>query len=100
MKKQYQIPFDEKGNLLHYPDRQTKEWKDNYIFHATLIFKSFARGRSAAYALFEDVEGRKYPMFLTFLDAILMTRDISGGKVEGDWTFHKRGQNYSIGLDK
>lgn len=95
----YQIPFID-GNLQHYPGHSPKlEWRENCTFSATLIFKGFQRGRSAAYAVFHLEEtGQQYPMFLKDLGAVMLS-EVRGGKVSGWWTFCKRGANYGIKLD-
>lgn len=99
-KEKREAPFDEKGNLLHYPANWGKyEWVDikKAEFTGTLTFKGFERGRSAAYALFEsEVLGRKYCMFLTDLAEAIP--HLSNGSIYGNWTFSKRGTNYGIKL--
>lgn len=87
------VPFSENGNLAHYPS-----YRDEFVpgtpFTAHMRFIGFQRGRSAAYALFEREDGRRYPMFLTDLQKLLL----SGKAVSGEylWSYTKRGQTYGI----
>ena len=56
-----EIPFDEEGNQLHYPETWSHKsiiWKDNYQFFAKLKFIDYCRGRSAAYFIVEDEKGK------------------------------------------
>lgn len=73
------------------------EWRDNYVFHATLSVTGITRGRSAARINLEDEQGRKYEMFLTDVaDLLQRAPTIAYGMIEADWTFQKRGSNYGI----
>lgn len=101
------IPFDG-GSLMHYATnwydgKNTTydsgiKWRDNFEWCASLQFLRFERGRSAAYAVFRDKANKEYPMFLTYFEEVLELLDIEHGHVKGNWTFYKRGMNYSIGL--
>ena len=86
------------GSLLHHPSGSSFEWKPAYIFEATLRFMSYARGRSAAYLFLYTEEGVQYPMFLTFFADLVERVSIYRGYIHGEWTFAKRGENYSIKL--
>lgn len=93
----YQIPFDANGNPLNYAREygwNRIEWKDNYIFEASLVFDHFQRGRSAAHAIFNDGQGRKFTMFLAELSKAIPS--LEEGQLVGYFTFCKRGQNYGI----
>jgi hypothetical protein len=108
------IPFDKDGNLLHYfgGDTDNELGKNkarrlgisllpNYIFGATLKFLGFQRGRSAAYALFENCTNfKKYGMFLIDLEYIFHYCYFDEGFVWGFWTFQKRGSNFGVRLLK
>ena len=83
------------------------DWRDNFIFTATLRFICFERGRSAAHGVFYwDGQGWNFPMFLTdmtelierglFRTGVAPTGEPLGGLVSGFWTFTKRGTNYAI----
>ena len=49
------IPFDKNGEMIRYDyDYSIKERKENYEFSADLKFIQFGRGKSAAYAVFEN----------------------------------------------
>lgn len=80
------IPFDKNGEMIRYDyDYLIKERKENYEFSADLKFIQFGRGKSAAYAIFENsLDGKKYYMFLKNKEII------------GNFTFVKRGCNYGI----
>jgi hypothetical protein len=120
-KGNYKIPFDFDGNLVEYDGARVRhptetntvqytsgprqvakyvdpQYKDNYIFEATLTFKSIHRGRSAAHFIVEDEHGHKYVMFMTDLLTVLENCKIDRGKVHEHWTFIKRGKNYGIQL--
>lgn len=96
----YQIPFCAKtGDLLHHPDDGNftgTVWKDNSIFWARLHFAGYRRGRSAAYLVFEDSDGREFNVFLA--DFVDMVPKLDKGIIKGDFTFCKRGQNYGLKL--
>ena len=103
------MPWDRKapyevasGDLLHYPYTYKVGgfvWKDVVEFSDTLEYQTYDRGRSAAYFWFVSLAGPRYPMFLTDLDKV-MKHMSSGGRVTGDWTITKRGQNFGVTLLK
>lgn len=77
------------------------EWREATPFEATLTFRRFERGRSAAHAVWTDEEGHHFPMFLVDLAELIGSKLVqSGGKVHGVWVFRKRGQNFGIGVGK
>lgn len=101
MAKMYdgEVPFDEDGNQLRYagPYRPVDVvWQPNDSFHSTLEFVKFNRGRSAAYASFEDADGKRRYMFLKDLDEVLRNGWFRGAKLTGTFTYCKRGQNYGV----
>lgn len=99
-----QIPFDEAGNQLHYPEvwtfmngkRGDVVWSDNVPFQAKLTYTGFNRGRSAAYLDFTDENGKSVTFFMKDFDKIVP--DLSGGAFTGTFIFIKRGQNYGCQL--
>lgn len=96
-----EIPFDEKGNLLHYVanwERNKAIWKPNVPWDGTLTLDRISRGRSAAYFLWLDDEGHIFPMFLTDLGEIVRHHTISHGRITGRWGVVKRGTNYGVKL--
>jgi len=99
-KGDYQIPFDEDGNQMHYADTsiwKAKEWRDNCKFEDCLEYMTYCRGRSATYFEFQGVDmDRKYTMFLKEFDAIV--KKLDNGMLSGTWTFIKRGTNYGVKL--
>lgn len=98
-KKNYvgQIPFDREGNQLHYPESygiRPSVMVDNFIFDDTLIFDTYARGRSAAYFQFtRKSSGKKVVVFLTDFETTMIPHLVRG-EVSGLFTFCKRGQNF------
>lgn len=74
------------------------EWRENVPFTATLTVVGTFRGRSAARFVWQDAEGRTFPMFLTdVLETLRRGVDV-GGTVTGEWLVAKRGANYGIRL--
>lgn len=90
----YQIPFDEKGNQLHYPGLKDVVWKDNREFYAHLAYSGFQRGRSAANFLFKHPDGRQVTMFLKEFDSV--AEKMVAGVLSGTFRFIKRGENYGV----
>lgn len=103
-KGDYRIPFDAKGNQLHYPEtyswtngkRDEVEWRDNAPFEATLSYDGYSRGRSAAYFDFKDQNGKTVVVFMKDFEA--MVPHMSKGAVAGTFVFTKRGMNYGCQL--
>jgi hypothetical protein len=96
----YKIPFDNKGNQLHYADwwkAATINLQDNHEFDGTLAYKAMHRGRSAAYFEFERVgEDRTVTVFMK--DLVDMFPAMTAGCVRGRFTFCKRGANFGCRL--
>jgi hypothetical protein len=88
------------------PDDSMDYWIDNFTWQGTIEFLHFRRGRSAAHAIFEVVRsedarvdvGDNHVMFLTYLSDVINKNMIRNGFVTGEFTFYKRGSNFSIGL--
>lgn len=95
-KGNYEIPFDEKGNQLDYPGWGSINWRANHTFKDTLTYESYGRGRSAVTFTFARSDGRTVTMFVSDLDDVV--RQMVGGKITGEFTFIKRGQNYGCRL--
>lgn len=94
----YEIPFDSKGNQLHYPSYHSVDWRANDPFEDTLTYGGFSRGRSAAYFHFTRAGGETVTVFLKELDE--MMPHMVSGKVNGTFQFVKRGENYGCTLIK
>lgn len=93
----YEIPFDDEGNQKHYPDSwRGLQWLANEPFQDTLTYRTFSRGRSAAYFNFTRSNGKTVTVFLKELDE--MMPHMIGGKVSGTFQFVKRGENYGCTL--
>jgi hypothetical protein len=89
-----EAPYDEHG-LQHYPDKHA-EWRRIESFIATMTLSTWRRGRSAAYFMWADEDGRHYPMFMADLNDLLTGATITKGSVRAVWTVRKRGSNYGI----
>lgn len=97
----YKVPYDNKGNLMHYAYHYGGvHWDDNRPFKAEMQIKTMGSGRSAKYLVWQDVfTKREYPMFI--VDTVEVLRDgvVDRGQTpELTWTVRKRGQNYGIAL--
>lgn len=107
-KGDYLIPFNSKGDQLHYPEAyefdaargcgyKPPEWRPNAPFRDTLTFDTYSRGRSAAYFHFKRSDGTGVCMFLTDIEAAIP--HMVAGKLTGTFRFTKRGQNYGVQLE-
>ena len=85
---------------MHYAAGYFKvEWKQNFEFDSVLGVRNMERGRSAKYLMWEDEQGREYPMFIVDLLDLLQRGIVHEGiTAPFTWTFRKRGQNYGIRL--
>ncbi|GAA4946275.1 hypothetical protein HD597_006788 [Nonomuraea thailandensis] len=90
-----EAPYDERGNLMHYPKRNA-EWRPNEPFTATLRITGWERGRSAARFFLADQDDHEFPMFLKDLCTMLNATTVSRGTVTGRWHVVKRGENYGL----
>jgi len=92
------VPFDSKGNLLHYPEvwggDQAIVWKEVFEFEDTLQFMEFRRGRSAAYALLRGTDDVEYPMALADFETVIP--HLQMGMLTCKWTFRKFGGNFFV----
>lgn len=93
----YQIPFDKHGNQLDYEAWDVAEMLDNFKFNDELAFICYGRGRSSVtFTMQRKSTGRTVSMFVSdFSDAIPM---MVNGRISGDFTFVKKGQNYGCKL--
>lgn len=75
------------------------DWRPNLPFTATMRLHETRRGRSAAYFVWHDQDGRSFPMFITDMaDLVRAGTVVAGGVVAGLWMVAKRGTNYGIRL--
>ncbi len=96
---EYKIPFDKNGNLMSFPERcLIVEWKDIFVFRDTLKYHKYAGGRSSMSMIFRSLTNNKlYPMFWKYFDEIIRLPGLGQGPcLTCDWTFIKKGMNYSI----
>lgn len=100
MKPPILIPFYQNGGLCTYVGRDGSglDWRQNFVFEDTLVYKGYAGGRSSMTMNFvSSTTGKKYPMFFCYFDALIRRDDIGPGpSFTGRWTFCKRGMNYSV----
>jgi DNA-binding PadR family transcriptional regulator len=104
----YQVPFNARGDLLHYAraqnaswarlDTSSVDWRENEPFTATITMEKSHSGRSAKYLLWRDVDDDvQLPMFVVDLvEMIKQGATIHDGKVTATWQVRKRGQNYGL----
>jgi hypothetical protein len=97
------VPLADDGGLLHYPEPwRGFTWERWHPFRDGLRLEHFARGRSAAYAVLSDEDGRTFPMMLADLEDFMKRGSIVRGRLTPPlgltWTVRKRGQNYGIRL--
>jgi hypothetical protein len=99
-KKVLKIPFDEHGYFVSYPGinfHERYEWKPNYVFEDELQFLGFYRGRSSAGITFESKKHKsQYTMFLIDFKDLILNNLVEFGKIQGKWTFVKRGTNFGV----
>ena len=71
----------------------------NYEFSDIMIFDGFSRGRSSVKAHFvSETTGRKYEMFVSDLGDAIRADGLHNARIDGKFTFTKRGQNYGVKL--
>ncbi|GAA0918627.1 hypothetical protein [Nonomuraea longicatena] len=104
-----EAPYDQHGNLMHYPQDDHRrnpetgayavvppDWRPITEFTATLTMTGRRRGWSAAYFMWTDQDGHEWPMFLADLDHLIRSATIANGVVTGTWTVGKRGANFGV----
>lgn len=98
----FDVPFDKNGHMLDRQNYYTAFTLPNFEFQARLLYKNHRRTRATEKLEFECLDapyqGRKFYMFLTEFLKVLPNQTITGGIIEGNWTFYKRGQSLTIGL--
>ena len=95
----YQIPFDQHGNQMHYPDEwcgKKVRWQDNAPFEDSLTYVGYRRGRPAAYFVFHRVGGAEVIVFLKDFESMVPL--MSKGVIAGKFAHTKRGTNYGTKL--
>lgn len=98
-----QVPVDDDGNWLAYPDWRCKTWEPVRPFYAQMTIAGMESGRSAKRVILKDAEGKTYPMFVADLvkgiqnGTFEVHTQLEGpGIIEAWWTAAKRGANYGI----
>lgn len=114
-----EAPYTENGDLMHFPENSydysdavrletgygwevpprtvTPDWRPNVPFAKTLRLVETRRGRSAAYFIWHDEDGREFPMFISDMLGLVQSGvAIAGGTVTTRWMVTKRGANYGI----
>jgi len=100
----FKVYFDNNGDLLHrlyYWQQQQGAYKeeDNHIFQDRLEYI----GYSGSHITFKSLNsGRKYSMFLSDFNAMMLAKKLDNNIVEGDFTFTKKGvvQGFKMILSK
>lgn len=90
----YQIPFQD-GNQIDYEIYWGKpfEMVDNFVFEDTLTYTNYGKGRSAITFYFtRESNGKEVTMFASNLSEVIPR--FVNGKLTGQFTFCKKGQNY------
>jgi len=86
-----------KGKVQWYQGDSYDEEKDNYEWEDTISYVGYGRGRSSCVIYFwSETNLQNMQMFMTDFDDIAIKLD--HGKLQGTFTFCKRGANYGIKL--
>lgn len=102
---QPQVPVDENGNWLSYPDYFCKGWTRVYPFHAVMVIDGMRTGRSSKVVVLKDTAtDKRYPMFVADLVkgvqqgtlGVSFDEGEGVGKISAWWTASKKGANYGI----
>lgn len=99
-----QVPFGKDGALMHYarpgygPEVYfgAQEWRPATPIALRLTLSHTERGRSAAYFVWTDEQGRRWPMFMTDIADLLQEGTVVKGVCEALWMPRKRGQNFGL----
>lgn len=97
-KSNYQIPFDKHGNQMDYEGwRDEFEMRDNFQFSDELVFEKYGRGRSSVtFTMRRKSNGKTVSFFVSdFTDIV---PKMVSGRIAGEFTFVKKGQNYGCKL--
>lgn len=95
----YKIPFNNQGSQLSYPAADWQGgtvWKPNYQFFDTLTLHCASRGRSSTVFLMFREDHTVVNVFVS--DFVDMCKKMVNGKVQGSFTFTKKGANYGCKL--
>lgn len=97
-KKDFLVPFDEKGNQQTWCCgwMMEKYSREPFEFNATLTYKDFERGRSALNIVWVSDEGIEYRSGMYLLDTHLKRG--GGNKITGTFTFKKQGTSVLLAL--
>jgi hypothetical protein len=108
-KKEWKVPLDDDGNLLHWARPESKtgwganykqtgiNWVEPFEFQAYLQIDRLETGRTAKYVWWTDLQtGNQYPMFVADVIKLVKAGCQAGGKRNGLWRTVKRGQNFGI----
>src|SRR5579862_514716 len=102
--KDYQVPFDMNGNMCFYSGYSNNPqliWRDNDYFQAKLKFLYVTAGRSAITFILEDTTSKcKYYMNLGNFETVLHQCELNNGEFYGEFYINKRGNYYSLVLNK
>ncbi len=99
--KNIRVPFDKEGNVLSGDNTRygfpPPVWRDNYIFEDTLKFVRFQNMKTSIHAELRSLrDDREYRMFPSELERCIHLNAISNAEITGQFTFVKRGTNYSV----
>ena len=99
--KNIRVPFDKEGNVLSCDNTRygfpPPVWRDNYIFEDTLKFVRFQNMKTSVHVELRSLrDNREYEMFLNELERCIRLNAISNAEITGQFTFVKRGTNYSV----
>lgn len=95
----YKIPFDKFDSQLSYPQADWQGgtiWKPNHQFFDTLTLMNASRGRSST--VFMMMRENKTFVSVFVSDFVDMCKRMVEGKVQGSFTFVKKGANYGCKL--
>lgn len=90
--------------ISQWPYKLACEWRENVPFEAKMTYEGFGRGQSSTKFYWLDEQGRKYPMFVSDMDALLkagkplLSTDGGAVYVSGTWMVAKKGSNFGIKL--
>jgi hypothetical protein len=96
MKKAMKIYFYKNGDMLYYSSRYVNYninsdffEEDNKIFKDRLEYK----GISGSHVAFQSLmDKRKYNMFISDFDKVMLAKKVVDNVIEGEFTFTKKGQ--------
>jgi hypothetical protein len=108
-------PVDIDGNLLHWTNGKIITWEidddgkdvrrtypvtlvDNTVQDLTVKLIDWQRGHSSIIYVWQDVSGKKWPMFASEMFHLVSTRSVMNGTLTARFKVMKRGQNYSLTL--